>query len=205
LWLLDRHLAVYEAGMRTLAVVLAVLAAACAPAYKPVRRAVSASDINNPERTRVTSRFLWDDGQIESTVPGQSPELVTDIAELGQRPDGVPCVHLTLRTGAKHDAPFGEWNPTINGEPVFPEHETFTQDAVQVASERTLLDASVLTGGMVGGLSITQPTTDEYPIVRREAWFCPARAPLTNTLEMRLSRAFPFGKANEGFIWTVLR
>ncbi len=190
--------------MRTLAPVLAVLVSACTPAYKPVKRAVSAREINNPERTRMTSRFIWDDGQLEATVPGQSPELVTDIAELGQRPDGVPCVHLVLRTGAKHDAPFGEWNPTINGEPVFPEHEMFTQDAVQVASERTLLDASVLSNSAIGSLTITQPTTDEYPIVRREAWFCPARAPLTNTLEMRLSRAFPFGKANEGFIWTVL-
>jgi hypothetical protein len=192
--------------MRQLVVVLALVVSACAPAYKPVKRVVAAQEINNPERTRMTSRFLWDDGQPESTVPGQSPELVTDIAELGQRPDGVPCVHLVMRTGASQDAPFGEWNPTINGEPVFPEHEMFTQDAVQVASERTLLDASVLTNSVIGNLTISQPTTDEYPIVRREAWFCPARAPLTNTLEMRLSRKFQWGsKANEGFIWTVVR
>ena len=190
--------------MHKLGLVLLVAVTACAPAYKPVRRAVAMNDVSMPERTRVTSRFIWNDGMWEATVPGQSPELVTDIAELGQRPDGVVCVHLVMRTGAKHDAPFGEWNPTINGEPVFPEHETFTQDAFQVASERTLLDASVLTGGAVGGLTITQPATDEYPLVRREAWFCPARRLMTNTLEMRLSREFPYGKANEGFIWTFL-
>lgn len=181
-----------------------VLFAACTPAYKPVKRAVAVSEINNPERTRMTSRFIWDDGMLEATVPGQSPELVTDVAMLGQRTDGVTCVHLVMRTGAKHDAPFGEWNPKINGEPVFPEHETFTQDAVQVASERTLLDASFLSNTAVGGLTLTQPSTDEYPIVRREAWFCPAMRPVSNTLEMRLSREFPFGKANEGFIWTIV-
>lgn len=191
--------------MRTLVLALAAaLVPACAPAYKPVKRAVSVNEVNSPERTRLTSRFIWEDGRWESTVPDQSPEIVTDIAELGQRPDGVVCVHLVMRTGAKHDAPFGEWNPRINGEPVFPEHETFTQNAVEVASERTILDASVLTGGAVGGLTITQPSTDAYPIVRREAWFCPAQRPMTNTLEMRLSREFPYGKANEGFIWTIL-
>jgi hypothetical protein len=190
--------------MPKLALVMMVVVSACAPAYKPVRRAVASNEVHIAERTRLTSRFIWDDGQWESTVPGQSPEIVTDIAELGQRPDGVMCVHLVMRTGAKHDAPFGEWNPRINGEPVWPEHETFTQNAVEVASERTLLDASVLTGGAVGGLRITQPATDEYPIVRREAWFCPAVRPATNTLEMRLSREFPYGKANEGFIWTIL-
>ncbi len=189
--------------MKLLALVV-VLFAACTPAYKPVKRAVRTSDINIPERTRVTSRFLWDDGMIEATVPGQSPELVTDVAMLGQRADGVTCVHLVMRTGAKHDAPFGEWSPTINGEPVFPEHETFTQDAVQVASERTLLDASFLSNTAVGALTLTQPSTDEYPIVRREAWFCPAMKPVSNTLEMRLTREFPYGKANEGFIWTLV-
>lgn len=190
--------------MHKLALVVAVVSGACTPAYKPVKRAVATRDVNAPERTRMTSRFIWEDGMLEATVPGQSPELVTDIAILGQRPDGVTCVHLVMRTGAKHDAPFGEWNPTINGEPVFPEHETFTQDAVQVASERTLLDLSVLSNTAVGNLSITEPATDEYPIVRREAWFCPARPLAVNTLEMRLSREFPYGKANEGFIWTLL-
>jgi hypothetical protein len=190
--------------MYRVALVFLIAVPACTPAYKPVKRAVATSDVNMPERTRMTSRFIWEDGQLEATVPGQSPELVTDIAVLGQRPDGMICVHLVMRTGAKHDAPFGEWNPTINGEPVFPEHETFTQDAVQVASERTLLDLSVLSSSTVGNLSITQPSTDEYAIVRREAWFCPARALATNTLELRLSREFPYGKANEGFIWTLL-
>ena len=192
--------------MRKLALVVAALvAAACTPAYKPVKRAVAVRDINMVERTRMTSRFIWEDGMLEATVPGQSPELVTDIAVLGQRPDGVICVHLVMRTGAKHDAPFGEWNPKINGEPVFPEHEQFTQDAVQVASERTLLDASVFTNTALGNLTITQPSTDEYPIVRREAWFCPAQPLVTSTLEMRLSREFPYGKANEGYIWTLVK
>lgn len=191
--------------MLKLALFVALVASACTPAYKPVKRAVAMQDINMVERTRMTSRFIWNDGMMEATVPGQSPELVTDIAVLGQRPDGVICVHLVMRTGAKHDAPFGEWNPRINGEPVFPEHEMFTQDAVQVASERTLLDASLLSSSALGNLRITQPATDEYPIVRREAWFCPAQRLATNTLEMRLTREFPYGKANEGFIWTLLR
>ncbi|HEY5923212.1 MAG TPA: hypothetical protein VIV11_16145 [Kofleriaceae bacterium] len=191
--------------MRKLAFLVAVLVPACTPAYKPVKRAVAVRDINTVERTRMTSRFIWNDGMLEATVPGQSPELVTDIAVLGQRPDGVICVHLVMRTGAKHDAPFGEWNPKINGEPVFPEHEMFTQDAVQVASERTLLDASVFTNTAIGALTITQPSTDEYPIIRREAWFCPAQPLATNTLEMRLTREFPYGKANEGYIWTLMR
>jgi hypothetical protein len=190
--------------MRKLLLAAAVLVAACTPAYKPVKRAVAMRDVNMPERTRMTSRFIWDDGMMEATVPGQSPELVTDIALLGQRADGVICVHLVMRTGAKHDAPFGEWNPKINGEPVFPEHEIFTQDAVQVASERTLLDLSVLSNTAVGNLSITEPATDEYPLVRREAWFCPAQRLAANTLELRLSREFPYGKANEGFIWTLV-
>ncbi|MFN0251202.1 MAG: hypothetical protein ACKV2T_30280 [Kofleriaceae bacterium] len=183
--------------------VVVVATAACTPAYKPIKRAVRVGDINMPERTRMTSRFIWEDGMQEATVPGQSPELVTDVAMLGQRADGVTCVHLVMRTGAKHDAPFGEWNPKINGEPVFPEHETFTQDAVQVASERTLLDASFLSNTAIGGLQITQPSTDEYAVVRREAWFCPT-TPVSNTLEMRLSREFPYGTANEGFIWTLV-
>jgi hypothetical protein len=187
-----------------LAVVVLANLSGCTPVYKPVKRAVALRDINTPERTRMTSRFNWEDGALEATVPGQSPELVTDIAELGQRADGTTCVHLVLRTGAKHDAPFGEWNPTINGEPVFPEGEVVTTDAVLVASERTMLDASFLTGTAVGGLTITQPTTDEYTVVRREAWFCPAMRPTTNVLEMRLRREFPYGKTNEGFIWTVL-
>src|SRR5512141_1401533 len=161
--------------MRKLALLVVVLGSACAPAYKPVRRAISIREVNVGERTRLTSRFIWDDGRWETTVPGQSPELVTDIAELGQRPDGIVCVHLVFRSGASQDAPFGEWNPTINKEPVFPQSETFTQDAVQVASERTLLDASVLSNTAIGSLTITQPATDEYPIVRREAWFCPSR------------------------------
>ncbi len=190
--------------MRTLLLSVTILGGACTPAYKPVKRAVATRDINTPERTRMTSRFIWEDGQLEATVPGQSPELVTDIAILGQRDDGTTCVHLVLRTGAKHDAPFGEWNPKINGEPVFPEHEVVSTDAVAVASERTLLDASFLSNTAIGGLTITEPTTDEYPIVRREAWFCPAMRPTTNVLEIRLSREFPYGKANEGFIWTMV-
>jgi hypothetical protein len=189
--------------MKRLLLVALGVVPACAPVYKPVQRPVRVGDVNAPERTRLTSRFNWEDGAPEATVPGQSPELVTDIAILGARPDGQLCVHLIMRTGAKHDAPFGEWSPTINKEPVFPEHETFTQDAVQVASERTLLDVGVFTGGAVGGLSITQPTTDEYPIVRREAWFCPVQR-IVGTLEMRLTRKFPFGTANEGFIWTLV-
>jgi len=190
--------------MQRLLMVVAVLASACTPVYKPVNRPVRVAEVNTPERTRLTSRFNWEDGAAEATVPGQSPELVTDIAILGQRPDGQICVHLVMRTGAKHDAPFGEWSPTINKEPVFPEHETFTQDAVQVASERTLLDLSVFSNTAVGGLTVTEPSTDEYPIVRREAWFCPVQ-PVVGTLEMRLTRKFPYGTANEGFIWTLVR
>lgn len=189
--------------MQRFLLVVTVLSA-CTPVYKPVQRPVRVAEVNAPERTRLTSRFNWEDGAAEATVPGQSPELVTDIAILGQRPDGQICVHLVMRTGAKHDAPFGEWNPTINKEPVFPEHETFTQDAVQVASERTLLDLSVFSNTAVGGLTVTEPSTDEYPIVRREAWFCPVQ-PVVGSLEMRLTRKFPYGTANEGFIWTLVR
>lgn len=181
--------------------IISMLATACAPAYKPVRRAVRVADIAAAERTRLTSRFVWEDGTPEHTIPGQSPEVVTDEAALGQSGHRV-CVYYTMRTGAKHDAPFGEWQPTINGEPVFPEQETSAQQTFQVAGERNVVDASFLSNTAVGAFAITEPTTEEYTLVQRAAWFCPNAAP-GGRLEFRLRRELPYGTASEGFIWTL--
>ena len=69
-----------------------------------------------------------------------------------------------MRTGAKHDAPFGEWSPTINGEPVFPEQETVTQSIYSVDGERTVIDAAYVAPQAVGALTITGGTlTINFP------------------------------------------
>ena len=185
------------------ALALAALAtvAACAPAYKPVTRNVRSQDLGNADRTRLTARFLWDDGTPEYSPPGTSPETVTDIAVLGQVQDRV-CVHFEMRTGAKHDAPFGEWSPTINGEPVFPEQETVTQAVYSVDGERTVVDAAMIAPQLAGALTITEPTTDEYAVIHRAAWFCPT-VPAAR-LEFKLRRTYNSLKATQGFIWNLM-
>ncbi len=123
--------------MRTAFALLITTTAVACGSFQPVTRNVRSADFANPERTRLTSRFTWDqvgDRSPEQSPPGTSPEAVTDIAYLGTV-DGRTCVHFTMRTGSKHDAPFGEWGITINGEPVFPEQETSGQSTVQVAGD----------------------------------------------------------------------
>ena len=178
-----------------------VLAAGCTPAYKPVERTVRMQDVRNPDRSRLTARFLWDDGSPEHSPPGTSPETVTDTAILGAV-DGRVCVHFEMRTGAKHDAPFGEWSPTINGEPVFPEQETATQTVYSVAGERTVVDASYFGPAAAAAFSITEPTTDEYAVIQRTAWFC-SNTPAPR-VEFKLRRTFRSLTATQGFIWNVL-
>jgi hypothetical protein len=188
--------------MRYLVVVL-LGASACA-SFKPVTRSVRSQDLSNPERTRLTSRFTWDEvgsKDPEHHPPGTSPEAVTDVAYLGVV-EGRACVHFTMRTGAKHDAPFGEWSITINGEPVFPEQESSNQHVVQVAGERTVLDASFLGQSSAGALTITEPTTDEYAIIERAAWFCPSR-PTGAQVSFQLARNWRSMKMRQGFVWTI--
>ena len=131
-----------------------------------------------------------------------SPELVTDTAYLAASGSSL-CVRFTMRTGAKHDAPFGEWNITANGEPVFPQEETIGQSSVEVATERTIVDATVLTGGAFGNLSITEPDTAQIQIVERSAWFCP-RNPVVGQLSFQLRRSFNNLDMRQGFIWTIV-
>jgi hypothetical protein len=126
---------------------------------------------------------------------------VTDTAFLAEQ-DGRLCVFLELRTGAKHDAPFGEWSPKINGEPVFPEQEQVSQFTVTSQGERTVLDASFLSSTAIGGLTLTAPTTDEYAIIQRRAKFCPMQA-VGARLELRLDRTYSSLKATQGFIWDL--
>lgn len=188
--------------LRCLVFAPVVLLVACAAAYKPVTRNVRNQDVGNDDRTRLTARFLWDDGTPEYAPPGTSPEVVTDVATLGQL-DGRVCVHFEMRTGAKHDAPFGEWSPTINGEPVFPEKESTTQSIYSVDGERTVVDAAYVTANAgMGALSITEPTTDEYAVIHRIAWFCPT-VPAAR-LEFKLRRTYNSLKATQGFIWNLL-
>ncbi|MBK9036287.1 MAG: hypothetical protein IPL61_34420 [Myxococcales bacterium] len=177
-----------------------LLIAACAPAYKPVTRNVRAQDVGTDDRTRLTARFLWDDGTPEYAPPGTSPEVVTDVATLGRLDDRL-CVRFEMRTGAKHDAPFGEWSPTINGEPVFPEQETSAQSVYSVDGERTVFDASYIARGLAGALTITEPTTDQYAVIHRIAWFCPTTS--APKLEFKLRRTYASLKATQGFIWTI--
>lgn len=187
--------------LRRLLVAPVAVVVACAPAYKPVTRNVRSQDVGIDDRTRLTARFLWDDGTPEYAPPGTSPEVVTDVATLGRLDDRL-CVRFEMRTGAKHDAPFGEWSPTINGEPVFPEQETVTQSIYSVDGERTVLDAAYIAPEAAGALTITEPTTDQYAVIHRSAWFCPtAQAP---RLEFKLRRTYNSLKATQGFIWNLL-
>ena len=155
-----------------------------------------------PERTKLTARFTWDqvgDKSPEQAPPGTSPEAVTDEAVLASF-EGRTCVFFTMRTGAKHDAPFGEWGITFNGEPVFPLQETSGQRVVTVQGERTVLDASAVG---IGGLQITQPTTDEYAIIQRTGWFCPSQPP-AGAISFQLKRSYNSLDIREGFVWTIV-
>jgi hypothetical protein len=186
------------------ALLLLLVTSACA-SFKPVTRAVRAADLSNPDRTRLTSRFTWDElgsKDPEYAPPGTSAAAVTDAAVLGVA-DGRTCVHFTMRTGAKHDAPFGEWSITLNGEPVFPEQETSGQSVVQVEGERTVVDAAYVGRSSVAALTVTQPTTDEYAIIERAAWFCPS-VPPTSTLSFQLAREWRGMKMRQGFVWTIM-
>jgi hypothetical protein len=187
------------------AALLLVCLTACA-SFKPVTRTVRAQDIGTNDRTRLTSRFTWDEvgsKDPEHPPPGQSPESVTDVAVLGVV-DNRTCVYFTMRTGAKHDAPFGEWSITINGEPVFPEQETLGQQVVQVAGERTVVDAAFLGQSSAGALQITEPTTDEYQIIQRAAWFCPTKPP-AGQLSFQLGRTYASMKIRQAFVWNIVR
>ena len=185
-------------------VALLLMTSACA-SFKPITRTVRTADLGNPDRTRLTSRFTWDSvgsQDPEYAPPGTSPAAVTDVAVLGVA-NGRTCVHFTMKTGAKHDAPFGEWSITLNGEPVFPEQETSGQSVVYVEGERTVLDAAFVGRSSVGALTVTEPTTDEYAIIERAAWFCPS-VPPTNTLSFQLAREWRGMKMRQGFVWTLM-
>ena len=185
------------------AVAVLIATSACA-SFKPVTRTVRSADLSNPDRTRLTSRFTWDEigsKDPEHAPPGTSPAAVTDVAILGDA-GGRTCVHFTMRTGAKHDAPFGEWSITINGEPVFPEQETSRQSSVYVDGERTVVDAAFIGERSVGALTVTEPTTDEYAIIERAAWFCPS-VPPTSTVSFQLAREWRGMKMRQGFTWTL--
>src|SRR4051812_23026630 len=113
-----------------------VLLAACA-SFQPVARTIRTQDLAMPQNTRLTARFTWDqvgDKSPEQAPPGATVEAVTDEAILATF-EGRTCVHFTMRTGAKHDAPFGEWGITLNGEPVFPLQEASSQSVVSVQGE----------------------------------------------------------------------
>ncbi|HTL32386.1 MAG TPA: hypothetical protein VL326_04655 [Kofleriaceae bacterium] len=190
--------------MRT-ALLLLVAATGCA-SFKPVTRTVRTQDLANPDRTRLTGRFIWDEvgsKDPEHPPPGQSPESVTDVAVLGVA-DNRTCVYFTMRTGAKHDAPFGEWAININGEPVFPEQETRGQSVVQVEGERTVFDGAYLGNTAAAALTITQPTTDEYQIIERAAWFCSAR-PTGPKVSFALGREYAGMKMREQFVWNIVQ
>lgn len=187
-----------------IAIALVIATSACA-SFKPVTRTVRTQDLNVPDRTRLTARFTWDEvgsKDPEQSPPGTSPEAVTDTAILGVF-ENRTCVHFTMKTGAKHDAPFGEWSITINGEPVFPERETSGQSVVQVAGERTVVDAAYVGPTIAGALTVTQPTTDEYAIIERAAWFCPTKPPAAQ-LSFQLAREFRSLKIREGFVWNFV-
>jgi hypothetical protein len=186
------------------AVAVLITTSACA-SFKPVTRTVRTADLSNADRTRLTSRFTWDEvgsKDPEHAPPGTSPAAVTDEAIL-RVVDGRTCVHFTMRTGAKHDAPFGEWSITLNNEPVFPEQETSGQSVVYVEGERTVLDAAFLGRTSVGALTVTEPTTDEYAIIERAAWFCPSVHP-ANTVSFQLAREWRGMKMRQGFVWTLM-
>src|SRR5688572_8908354 len=57
-------------GAMRLIISLLIATSACA-SFKPVTRTVRAHDMSNPDRTRLTSRFTWDD--VGSKDPEQSP------------------------------------------------------------------------------------------------------------------------------------
>lgn len=186
-------------------IALAALAASACASFQPVTRTVRTADLGQPDRTRLTSRFTWDavgNKEPEHAPPGTSVESVTDVATLGVL-DGRTCVQLTMRTGAKHDAPFGEWAITINGEPVFPEQETSRQHVVEVEGERTVVDAAFVGRDSAGALTVTEPTTDAYAIVERAAWFCPSRPPASQ-ISLQLAREFRGQKMREGFVWNLV-
>jgi ferredoxin len=85
---------------------------------------------------------------------------------------------------------------------VFPEQETVTQSIYSVDGERTVFDAAYIAPEAVGALTITEPTTDQYAVIHRAAWFCPtASAP---RLEFKLRRTYNSLKATQGFIWNLL-
>lgn len=187
-----------------LAAALLVCLTACA-SFKPVTRTVRAQDIGTNDRTRLTSRFTWDEvgsKDLEHAPPGQSPESVTDVAVLGVV-ENRTCVYFTMRTGAKHDAPFGEWAVKINGEPVFPEQETLGQQTVAVQGERTVVDAAFLGQNSAGALQVTEPTTDEYQIIQRAAWFCPTKPP-AGQLSFTLGREYAGMKMRQAFVWNIV-
>jgi hypothetical protein len=186
-------------------VLLVLIAASGCASFKPVTRTVRSQDLSTPDRTRLTARFTWDEvgsKDPEQPPPGTSPESVTDTAVLGVF-ENRTCVYFNMKTGAKHDAPFGEWAITINGEPVFPEQETSGQSVVQVAGERTVVDAAYVGGNSAGALTVTAPTTDEYAIIERAAWFCPTR-PTVGQVSFQLAREFRSLKMREGFVWNIL-
>ena len=172
--------------------------------FTPKKRTVRHQDLATPDRTRLTSRFVYtNDGELEYPPPGMSPELVTDTAILGQSGDRI-CVYFTMRTGAKHDAPFGEWDIKINREPVYPEQEVIGQSSVEIQTERTVLDATVLTGGAFGNLNITRPETEQIQIIERSAWFCPTQV-AGPTLSFQVKRTINTLDVRQGFVWTFVQ
>jgi len=188
-----------------IALMLLLTTTACA-SYKPIARTVRSSDVNNVDRTRLTGRFTWDEvgsKDLEYPPPGQSPASVTDEAVLAVTPDNRLCVYFTMRTGAKHDAPFGEWGIKINGEPVFAEQETTGQNTVYAEGERTVVDAAFVGKNSVAGLTVTQPTTDEYAIIQRAAYFCPTAVP-AGKVAFTLQRDYARMSMREEFVWTIL-
>jgi hypothetical protein len=70
-----------------------------------------------------------------------------------------------------------------------------------VAGERTVVDAAYVAPALAGALTITEPTTDEYAVIHRRAWFCPTAA--APRLELTLRRTYASLKATQGFIWNL--
>jgi len=187
-------------------ILLALLLSACG--YEVAARTITAADIGNAERTRVTTYLSAPDraGNPTETATGSLQRTVlADEATITQARSDEVCFTLTARNAAEMDVPFDQMKITFDGIDVKIKDEKVTVRDHPESGEAPKVIVEELGREDWARLPREKPAEHSVRIYERTGNGCARMAgiPQEMTLELRIPKSDGKGDFGERFVWKM--
>ena len=187
--------------------VVALVGADMGCGYRSKTRVVSAADLADPARTRMTNYMsapLRPGSPSEETPSAVSRSVLLDEVRIAKLSNQEACFDVLVRTHVSLDSPLSEWNAKVNEREAYFGEERINVRDYSYSSERDVLVAEGVTATAFASLRLTEPTENIYRVVERLGQTC---VPVTNTskivLELELPQDDLRGSWGEIFEWKI--